>query len=639
MFKVSLVQPNFPQGPKSKNAYYLPYSVGVLWAYAKQFSEVTDCWTLDELIFQREPINEVAERLAKSHLVGFSTYIWNRQYNYQVARKVKQLNPSCVIVFGGPEPEITNPDIFKKYPFMDLVVQSEGEKTFHQILLKFADKDFSSIPGLLINNNQEVINTGYPNRIDDLETIPSPYLSGIFDDLVKKHPTIEWNVILETNRGCPYQCTFCDWGSLTYNKIKKFDLTRVKNELEWFGANNCGFMSVADANFGIFPDRDNEIVDKLVEVQQKTGRPYRMNVAWAKMQKSEVVDIAKKLMGTAFNNGLTLSVQSLDETVLENIKRKNLGINKLEEVFELASKANVPVCTELILGLPGETPESWKNNFYKLFEINQHNGIEIFHCQILENAEMNLTQREKFQIKSISVDDYMSGSYASDEIPETVEVVVGTDTMGHDKMLESILFSWFINTFHIGGFSQLYSRFVRKHLDFSYEMFYNELHQYLNTLEWFQTETKDIYSLYDRWMKTGKIRSTVMGSVEIHGWNAFSKTILDIHANNKYDLIHESMENFFRTKFSDKISDDLLENLVELQQSYVVRYGQFEPQQKNLSYNLYDYLLGAELQQQPTTYVLDFPEDKTQDKSTFLQNIFYSRRRNFGKVRIQRYDS
>ena len=206
MFKVSLVQPNFPQGPKSKNAYYLPYSVGVLWAYAKQFSEVTDSWMLDELIFQREPINEVAERLAQSHLVGFSTYIWNRQYNYQVARKVKQLNPSCVIVFGGPEPEITNPDIFKKHPFMDLVVQSEGEKTFHQILLKFADKDFPSIPGLLINNNQEVLNTGYPNRIDDLETIPSPYLSGIFDDLVKKHPAIVWNVILETNRGCPYQC-------------------------------------------------------------------------------------------------------------------------------------------------------------------------------------------------------------------------------------------------------------------------------------------------------------------------------------------------------------------------------------------------------------------------------------------------
>lgn len=170
-------------------------------------------------------------------------------------------------------------------------------------------------------------------------------------------------------------------------------------------------------------------------------------------------------------------------------------------------------------------------------------------------------------------------------------------------------------------------------------MFYNELHQYLNTLDWFQNETQDIYNLYDRWMKTGKIRSTVMGSVEIHGWNAFSKTILDIHANNKYDLIHDSVENFFRTRFSDRISDDLLENLVELQQSYVVRYGQFEPQQKHLSYNLYDYLLGAELQQQPTTYVLDFPEDKTQDKSTFLQNIFYSRRRNFGKVRIQRYDS
>jgi len=75
-----------------------------------------------------------------------------------------------------------------------------------------------------------------------------------------------------------------------------------------------------------------------------------------------------------------------------------------------------------------------------------------------------------------------------------------------------------------------------------------------------------------------------------------------------------------------------------LQQSYVVRYGEFDDKHLVVDYNIYEYLLGASFQQKPTSYVLDFPEDKTQDKSTFLQNIFYSRRRNFGKVRIQRYD-
>ena len=73
---------------------------------------------------------------------------------------------------------------------------------------------------------------------------------------MEKHPEVRWNVTLETNRGCPYACTFCDWGSLTYNKVKKFCLNRVYDELEWVGKNGCDFISLADANFGMFPERD-----------------------------------------------------------------------------------------------------------------------------------------------------------------------------------------------------------------------------------------------------------------------------------------------------------------------------------------------------------------------------------------------
>jgi radical SAM superfamily enzyme YgiQ (UPF0313 family) len=145
----------------------------------------------------------------------------------------------------------------------------------------------------------------------------------------------EWNGTLETNRGCPYKCTFCDWGSLTYSKVKQFGLTRVFHELEWMADNKIGYLDVADANFGIFVERDNMIVDKLIEVQKRTGYPYRTGWSWAKNQKSEVVAIAKKLINSGhFNNGLTISLQSLDENTLKTIKRNNLGINKISDIFE-----------------------------------------------------------------------------------------------------------------------------------------------------------------------------------------------------------------------------------------------------------------------------------------------------------------
>ena len=294
---ISLVQPNFQQGPKEFNAHYLPYSVGVLWSYVQQFPKIRDNIVLDQLIWNRTDIRINIDLLKKSDIIAFSTYIWNKNYNYALAKQLKEINPACIIIFGGPEVPITKHDIFKRYPFMDIVVKGEGEITFKNILECIADDTtYDHIEGLLINRNGTAVDTGESKRIDALQDIPSPYLTGVFDKIIAETPNIEWNATLETNRGCPYACTFCDWGSLTYNKVKKFDLTRVFNELEWIGKNKCGFVSITDANFGMFIERDNAIADKLLEIQDTYGYPYTYSITWAKNQKPEVFNIVAKLI-------------------------------------------------------------------------------------------------------------------------------------------------------------------------------------------------------------------------------------------------------------------------------------------------------------------------------------------------------
>ena len=400
---ISLIQPNFQQGPKEFNAHYLPYSVGVLWSYVQTFPKIKDNFELDKLIWLRGNIDSTLDSIKNSDIAAFSAYVWNKNYNYALARRYKEQNPNGFIIFGGPEMPITKKDIFKKYPFIDVVVKGEGEVTFKNLLERLADDiSFRDIPGLLINENLEAYDTGDPQRIMSLEDIPSPYLNGVFDKLLEDTKDVEWNATLETNRGCPYACTFCDWGSLTYNKVKKFDLQRVFDELEWIGKNKCGFVSITDANFGMFIDRDNAIADKLLEVQAKYGYPYTFSVAWAKNQKAEVFDIVFKLIKSPkFNQGLTVSVQSMDLDVLENIKRRNLDQHKISDIFELCDKNNVPVYTEVILGLPGETKKSWKEGFWKLFRAGNHIGITVLQAQMLENAEMNLTQKETYGIQSV----------------------------------------------------------------------------------------------------------------------------------------------------------------------------------------------------------------------------------------------
>jgi tRNA A37 methylthiotransferase MiaB len=632
--KIAWVQPNFQQGPKEFNAYYLPYSAGVVWSYSLHDSAIRDQFEVTEWIWRREAIEETAQRLAKNDIIASSVYVWNHRYNYALCKRIKEINPNVLIVIGGPEPAITDPKLFLDNPWMDLVVCYEGEITFKRLLQHYHNKDWESVPGLLINQNGEAVKTQDSERIEELGDVPSPYLAGIFDDLIAKHPEITWQGTLETNRGCPYACTFCDWGSLTYNKVKKFGLERVYAELEWMARRNFDWISITDANFGMFPERDGLIADKIIECQEKYGSPRTFSVAWAKNQKKEVIDIVKKLLDSkGFNQGLTLSVQSLDLDVLENIRRKNMEMNKLEEVFSLCDQRNIPAYTELILGLPGETMETWKKNFYALYDLNQHTGITVFQAQLLENAEMNLLQKKLFKITSQPVTDYFAGSYSVEHIEESIDVITGTKDMPTPVMLDAQIFSWFQTTFHINGFATLIARFVNKHLGISYNDYYEDLFAYCKSNAWIAKEEAEARQYFGNWMTTGKIDHPKIG-VEIHGWNIIHRTSMNMHSENKTDELYDFIETFLQRY---NLPQDLIDSVMKLQRSYYIKYDarNHYPMVLELDYNIWDFLsFDQPLTKAKTQYKLDFPEDKTMSFNRFLELFYFARRRNFGKATV-----
>ena len=633
--KISLVQPNFQQGPKEFNAHYLPYSLGVLWAYVNQFDSIKSNYQLEDLIWQRDAIDLTASKLSQCGIVGFSTYVWNKNYNYSLARRVKELNPNCIIIFGGPEMPITKKDIFQKLSFVDVVIKSEGEIILKQLLDAITnDTAWDNIRGLLINRNGTAIDTGNGDRIGNLEDLPSPYLTGVFDKIMSEATAVEWNATIETNRGCPYACTFCDWGSLTYNKVKKFNLEKVFAELEWIAQRGCGFVTVADANFGMFIERDNAIADKLIEVQEKYGCPNSFSMTWAKDQKPEVFDIIFKLIkNPKFNQGLTVSVQSMDLDVLENIKRKNLSQHKIENIFAICDKHNVPVYTEIILGLPGETVASWKDGFFKIYRAGNHTGINILQAQMLENAEMNLLQEKLFQIKSVPVYDYMSGSYNYNELKECVQVVTSTKDMSMEQMLDSQIFSWFMQTFHINGLTTYISRFFAKQ-GIDYAVFYEKLWNYLIDDPWFAEEKESVRTYYRNWMTYGEINHPAISNIEIHGWNIIHRTTLRMHLNRRYNYVFALIEDFVSNNFD--LDSTCLEQLLIFQKNYVINYDNISmfPYAKSFDYDFLGYLIDDTSLEIPVTYRFEFQDGKDISLDRFLENIYFSRKRNFGKSLI-----
>lgn len=631
--KISFVQPNFQQGPKEFNAHYLPYSVGVLWAYVNQFESINSRYQLEDIIWRRDSINDTATKLSQCNIVGFSTYVWNKNYNYALAKKLKEINPNCIVIFGGPEMPITKQDIFKNLPFIDLVIKSEGEIILKEFLDAISNNaSWDTIKGLLINRNGIAVDTGNGDRISDLENLPSPYLTGVFDKIMSKVTDVEWNATIETNRGCPYACTFCDWGSLTYNKVKKFGLEKVFAELEWIGKKGCGFVTITDANFGMFVDRDNAIADKLIEVQEKYGCPNSFSMSWAKDQKPEVFDIVFKLIkNPKFNQGLTVSVQSMDLDVLENIKRKNLAQHKIENIFALCDTNNVPVYTEIILGLPGETKQTWKEGFFKLFRAGNHTGINILQAQMLENAEMNLLQQKLFKITSVPVYDYMSGSYNYNELQECVNVVISTKDMSMEEMLDSQVFSWFVQTFHINGLTTYISRFLHKNLGIDYSEFYDKLWNYLIEDIWFIQECEELKQYYRNWMTDGKINHPNISNIEVHGWNIIHRTTLHMHRDRMYDHVFNLIEQFVSNTFN--LDQKCKNQLLQFQRNYVIDYDSISnfPYIQKFDYDFLNYILDDAMLDTPVDYKFDFLESKDISLDRFLENIYFGRKRNFGK--------
>src|SRR5262249_13918263 len=136
----------------------------------------------------------------------------------------------------------------RKERHVDYVVKGEGETALVDLLVALAHGDAKTRPLSSIStlDGDRFVQHPIRERTRDLDEFPSPYLTGMFDSLrPEKWPS----ATIESNRGCPYGCTFCDWGAATLQKIRTFSLERVRAEVTWLAERKVPAMWIADANF------------------------------------------------------------------------------------------------------------------------------------------------------------------------------------------------------------------------------------------------------------------------------------------------------------------------------------------------------------------------------------------------------
>lgn len=473
---VYLAQVNSTYG---RNAF-LPYSVGLLQTFAQKEPVIRQEYDFRGFVYMREPLDQVLSRLVRPDVLGVSCYIWNWEYSTALARAVKEQYPDCLIVLGGPHVPARSDGFFKKYPFADLLVHYEGEVTFREILFERMKPrpDYSSCLGVTVQiPDQKSLKTSVRPRLDNLDEIPSPYLSGIFDPLLEG--PYDFHVSQETNRGCPYECSFCDWGSNLLAKLKIFGTERLVHELSWCSEHKIDLVYNCDANFGILK-RDLALAHEMARLKGKTGSPNKFRAAYAKNSNEAVYSIANVLSAAGMNKGITLSFQSMDDHVLEVVKRRNIKVQNFKQLMTRYREANIATYSEVILGLPEETYATFADGLEKLIESGQHESIQVYTCEVLPNSEMAQREyMEKYGIRTARVPVmFYHGTPTTDEFQEYYELVVSTNALPPEDWLRCQRFALAVQMLHCLGLTQAIAIALCAQFGIRYRIFYEKILEY-----------------------------------------------------------------------------------------------------------------------------------------------------------------
>ena len=574
--RVQILQINNSYG----NQYFIPYSVGLLQAYCQQFPEIQENYDFLEALYKRNPdLDLEIENLGQLDVVALSCYVWNWQYNLKFAEICKKKNPDALIVFGGPQVPDDPAGFHDKYPFVDILCHGEGEEVFYEILkCHMTDKDYSGIEGITYRDNKSklTVHTSRRVRTIDINDIPSPYLSGVFDSLTESD--IVWQASWETNRGCPYRCTFCAWGREYFNKIRKFSFEdRLKSEIKWFADKKIDLVFGCDANFGVFK-RDIDIAQALIAAKEECGYPKKFRVCNAKNSNERVFQISQILNKGSMSKGTSLSVQSMDVETLSNIKRKNIGLDKFKDLMNKFNEAQMPTYTEVILGLPGESIETFKNGLETLLQSGQHSQIYIYNCTVLNNTEMadpSYITTPGIETKQIPVFQAHADYSEVEQIPELENIIIGSKTMPLEDWKKSREYSWAVQTFHMLGLIQNVAITLINRYQLTYSDLYGSLLNYGHKNP--DTIIGQEVCLFQDGLErllSGEEYGQELPSYKLNiSWPPEEATYMRILENR--DTFYSELLSFLEIYLDEKqitLESDLLTDLIEIQKKTAIHY-------------------------------------------------------------------
>ena len=344
----------------------MPLSIGFLAAFAKK--HLGDAVEFRLFKYPERLLGALAETIPD--VIGFSTYVWNDALNASFCDFVKERSPQTITVLGGPNLPLANEgraEYMQEHANADYFFIHEGERSFTKFLEKIVGGKLirgAPVEGAVYMAAGQLIVGDLLPRIMELDDIPSPYLEGLMDEFFDGRLV----PMLETTRGCPFTCTYCNAGSDYYTKTKLFSMERVVAELRHIGerAEKVGIthLLLTDMNFGMFP-RDLAIAKEMMECRRRFCWPHSIYIETGKNRIDNVSNVIETLKDCI---SIKLSLQSHTPAVLNEIERQNIDPQAYWRLCNQLKERGQSVVAELILCLPLESLETYRDGIRFLME-------------------------------------------------------------------------------------------------------------------------------------------------------------------------------------------------------------------------------------------------------------------------------
>ncbi|HKM70890.1 MAG TPA: radical SAM protein [Stellaceae bacterium] len=307
-------------------------------------------------------------------LLGLSTYVWSTDCLVAVAREVKRRRPSCLIVFGGPSARtaLFDLDYFRDPSgYLDAVVEGDGEIAFRDIarLAELTRPALASIPGLTLPAGGTWHRTPPALGPADLDLLPSPFQLDLMPDGAVAY--------LETFRGCPLSCRFCEWGTDRGRGI--FSADYIAQEMRAFARLQAPAVFLLDAGLNL----NIRAFRNLRQAAAETGF-LKNTLFWAEIYPTAVRDEHLDFLREVGPAYLGVGLQSRDPEVLRLHQRPAESARFEEAVRRLVAVTNIEL--QIIFGLPGDTPDGFRRTLD--YALSLPAAVRAYHCLVLPDALM-----------------------------------------------------------------------------------------------------------------------------------------------------------------------------------------------------------------------------------------------------------